>query len=221
MGKVFHNKGNIMLDNYKQLDNGVIKQVNITSKVDYNEAYIENSYNTYGTNGTKLAHLRLGFLLGLIHNHDSIIDVGYGNGDFLDACTNTFSQCYGNDISEYKLPDTCDYISYDDMLKKEVDVITFFDSLEHFEDISFVKDLKAKYILISVPWCHYKSDKWFDDWKHRRPDEHLWHFNEKSLCEFMKENGYINKKTSNIEDIIRKTEKNEYNILTVLFERVK
>ena len=46
------------------------------------------------------------------------------------------------------------------------------------EGLEFVKKLKCKYILISVPCCHYYSDDWFKNWKHRRPDEHIFHFNE-------------------------------------------
>jgi hypothetical protein len=42
------------------------------------------------------------------------------------------------------------------------------------EDIEFVKDLKCHYVCISLPWCHYFSDEWFETWKHRKPNEHLW-----------------------------------------------
>ena len=66
------------------------------------------------------------------------------------------------------------------MFNQFYDIITFYDSLEHFEEIEFVKKLKCNYICISVPNCHYKNDEWFRNWKHRKPNEHLWHFNSKS-----------------------------------------
>ena len=93
-------------------------------------------------------------------------------------------------------------------------------SLEHFEDISFVKDLPCSYVCISLPWCHYFSDEWFENWKHRRPDEHLWHFNRNSLNEFMQECGFESIATSNIEDIIRKNNEQYSNILTGIFEKI-
>ena len=98
-------------------------------------------------------------------------------------------------------------------------MITFFDSLEHFEDIEFVKDLKCSYICISVPECHYYDDEWFENWKHRRPNEHLWHFNHGSLVKFMYRMGYILISGSNIEDTIRKNNKEESNILTCIFAK--
>jgi hypothetical protein len=42
------------------------------------------------------------------------------------------------------------------------------------------------------------------NWYHRRPNEHLWHFNDKSLCNFFNELGYDNVYLGNFEDTIRK-----------------
>ena len=66
-------------------------------------------------------------------------------------------------------------------------MILFIIPLKNIYDI---QKLKTKYIYISVPQCHYISDEWFLNWKHRRPDEHLWHFNLNSITNFMKEIGF-------------------------------
>jgi len=58
-------------------------------------------------------------------------------------------------------------------------------------------------------------------WKHRRPDEHLWHFNEKSIETFFNEMGYDMVSHSNIEDIVRKTNEVYPNILTCIFKKNK
>ena len=79
----------------------------------------------------------------------------------------------------------------DNKFENFYDIITFFDSLEHFEDIEFVKDLKCSAICISVPYCYYKDDAWFEEWKHRRPNEHLWHFDKNSLENFMRRMGFV------------------------------
>ncbi len=206
-----------MIDNYILLKNGVIKQKNINKITIYNNDYVSNSYDKYGEKTNYMSFLRLGYLIGTIGRiPKSILDVGYGNGSFLKSCSDIIPNCYGNDISNYELPKNIQFI--DDITSKHFDVISFFDSLEHFEDINFVKNLNCNYIIISVPWCHNVSDEWFFKWKHRRPDEHIYHFNEISLNNFMTDNGYELINFTNVEDTIRKSEQN-LNILTCVFKK--
>jgi len=209
-----------MLENYSKLNNGVIKQDNIINQIqDYDVNYVSERYNTYGEKGLQMAYLRLGYLIGVVGTDiDKIMDIGYGNGDFLKVCTDIIPECYGNDISNYPIPDKCKEV--DNILEDDFDVVCFFDSLEHFENIKFVSELKTKYIYISLPWCHYTSDDWFKDWKHRREDEHLWHFSDESLTNFMLEMGYKKVDISNVEDVIRKGNNNEQNILSGIFKKI-
>ena len=75
------------LSNYTKLENGVIKQKNV-NKIEYNYEY-SNKYNNYGEKSNYLSYLRLGVLLGSINKiPSSILDVGYGNGSFLNASKN-------------------------------------------------------------------------------------------------------------------------------------
>lgn len=210
-----------MISNYKILENGVIKQEKIINKnVDYNVDYVNSRYNSYGEKGLQMSYLRLGYILGVIGKiPNSILDVGYGNSDFLKVCKSIISKCYGNDISNYPLEEGVEFV--EDITENHFDVITFFDSLEHFYDIEFVKNLKCEYVCISLPWCHNFSDEWFLNWKHRREDEHIFHFNEKSLEEFMKTMGFELVSFSNVEDTIRKPEFNYQNILTSVFKKKK
>jgi len=209
-----------MLKNYEKLPNGVIKQKKIINKLpDYDKKYVDDRYNTYGEKGMQMAYLRYGYMRGVINNIDirSILDVGYGNGDFMRVCANSMPVVDGFDISNYTVPKGCKKV--DSMFNKEYDVVCFFDSLEHFEDINFIKDLNTKYVYISLPLCHYFSDKWFKNWKHRREDEHLFHFNIYSLHKFMDEQGFNWVTGSYIEDNIRKPVDEFPNILTAIFER--
>ena len=125
--------------------------------------------------------------------------------------------CFGYDITGYDIPEGCEFIK--DWVNLNVDVITFFDVLEHFEDPYMIKDLNAKYVILSFPWCHYISDEWFENWKHRKPNEHLWHFNKESLVNFMSEVGYDVINVTNVEDIIRKNNLEYSNILTGVFKK--
>ena len=209
--------GRIVLENYQINDDGVIYQVD-KEPISYGEDYVKNSYVVYEPLPTYMGYLRLGNIIGSIGKvPDSILDVGYGNGSFLKVCKDIVSNCYGFDVTNYPVPEGCNLVN--DLFSESYDVITFFDSLEHFENIEFVKDLKCNYVCVSVPNCHYKDDEWFRTWKHRRPNEHLWHFNQESLSNFMKRMGYTLISSSNIEDTIRKNNTEDFNILTSVFKK--
>lgn len=208
----------IMIPNYNQDSLGVIHQINHKPFV-YSNEYIQH-YQVMRELTDQMAHLRLGYILGVLNYAPaSILDVGFGNGAFLSAAMKICSDVSGYDVMENPcLPDGCTRAT--DLFDRSYDLITFFDSLEHCEDLSFVQDLDCNYIAISVPWCHYVNDGWFQTWKHRKPDEHLHHFNDQSLINFMKENGFQYIAHSNIEDAIRKPVDDLPNILTAIFEKI-
>ena len=207
-----------MIENYEILENGLIKQKSILNKIrTYDYDYVNSSYNQYGEKGSQMAGLRLGYLVSKLgYWPKSILDVGYGNGDFLKICKNKIDS-YGNDISGYPVPQGVTFV--ENIFDRHYDVICFFDVLEHFEKIDFVQNLKCDYIFLSLPWCHNFSDEWFSNWKHRRPDEHLWHFDEKSIKNFFNEMGYEMIDYSNIEDLIRVSNEDYPNILTCILKK--
>lgn len=120
------------MNNYEILGNGLIKQKSLFDKLKvYNINYIDQSYNTYGEKGPQISGLRLGYLVASLgYLPKSILDIGYGNGDFLKICKNSIDS-YGNDVSGYPIPEGATYI--DNIFDKHFDVISFFDVLEHFE----------------------------------------------------------------------------------------
>lgn len=207
-----------MSEKYERLENGVIRQVDYKA-IEYTFDY-SNKYNSYGEKGNYLGYLRVGALLGAIgHVPERILDVGYGNGSFLAAAATTVPFCAGFDVSPYPVPEGCVRASSID--GESYDVITFFDSLEHFEDISVIRRLKCKYVYISVPWCPTRDfdSAEFMNWYHRRPNEHLWHFDDESLRRFFDECGFDCVMSMPLEDAIRKNAamKGRPNILTALF----
>jgi hypothetical protein len=205
-----------MLENYKKHENGVIEQI-VKEPFDYNFDY-SNNYNKLGEIGTRMAYLRLGHLIGTLgFVPESIMDIGYGNGDFLNACKNIIPKCYASDVSVYPAPEGCEFIKDPNSIK--VDVATFYDVLEHYNNIYDIKDLQAKYVVVSLPHCHNFSDEWFENWKHRKPNEHLWHFNAPALINFMSEVGYEVINITNLEDTIRKNNEDYTNILTGVFRK--
>ncbi len=207
---------------YELLPNNVIHQSN-ANKIEYNYDY-SNKYNSYGEKGNYLGYLRLGALIGGMKEiPQRILDVGYGNGSFLSAARTLIPYCAGCDLSPYPVPEGC--VRAESLTDAEYDVVTFFDSLEHFDDITIIKAIKCKYIFISVPWCPTidVASADFMNWYHRRPNEHLWHFNKESLRAFFEECGYECVMDGvALEDAIRKNPAvaPKPNILTTLFRKI-
>jgi hypothetical protein len=205
---------------YEFHENGVIHQ-STYKKVEYNYDY-SNKYNNYGEKGNYLGYLRLGTLIGAVgHVPRSILDVGYGNGSFLAAAATLIPDCAGCDISPYPVPSGCRRVESID--SEDFDVVCFFDSLEHFDDIGVVNRLKCKYVYISVPWCPTKdfTSAEFLGWYHRRPNEHLWHFDDDSLKTFFDGCGFDCVMSAAVEDAVRKNAAvaPRPNILTALFKK--
>ena len=174
-------------------------------------------YDSYKESSLNMSYLRFGYLVGVLGGFpETILDCGYGNGDFLKVASKS-CRSFGYEVNGYPIPTPS--VEVRDIYETEVEVTCFFDVLEHFEDIYEIKNLKSKYIYISVPNCLYHSDEWFKEWRHRREDEHLWHFNEESLVNFFNEIGYKKLSSSNIEDSIRGKLNGDQNILTCIFKK--
>jgi hypothetical protein len=175
------------------------------------------TYDTwsYKEKSDKLQALRLGFLLG-VHGRvpKTLADIGYGNGAFLYACKGFIPKLYGKDISGV----TLDFI---EQIWNYVpcEVVTFHDCLEHIEDLSFLYDIPCETIIISLPWCHFPSMEWFEKWKHRKPNEHVHHFDPKTLEAMMLKYGWKVVAQSHHEDIVRVGMDSRENILTMGFKR--
>lgn len=204
-----------MLENYAKDRNGIVYQIE-RQPFRYDESYINRAYGRAPV--VEMSHLRLGYVLGAIGAiPDSVLDVGYGRGDFLLACKKIIPNIYGFDVPPAYPVEGVTLV--ESMYERDFDLVTFFDALEHFQDVYEIAKLRAKHVCISLPWCHYFSDEWFAGWKHRKPDEHLWHFNEESLPRFMEELGYDCLNLCNVEDTIRKPDGSWKNILSGVFRR--
>jgi hypothetical protein len=196
---------------------GAIHQLNPRPFV-YDLSYV-STYDTptYQRNSEILQALRLGFVFG-VHGipPQSLVDVGYGNGDFLKMAARSIPRVYGSDVTGVKIMDIETGDEY-----PEADVYTFWDCLEHIPDLDFLNELPARTIVISLPYCHFHTNgqEWFTNWKHRKPNEHLHHFDLPSLIRFMNRRGWYTVASSLHEDIIRISAADEQNILAAAFTR--
>lgn len=212
----------------------VVQEFTIENLKKYNIEYLEK-YSRFDKTKTKILNaLRLDKILEFIHEDEiSLLEVGYGTGEFLKGAASSEYiniDAYGYDIIPSELPtnvkrverinDT--FVCKDTGLKK-FDVVCFFDSLEHIavNDIrDYLKLFDTKYMFISVPWFHYhESTEWFKDWIHRRPNEHLHHFDSFGLMNLLSSIGYDIIHISNFEDEIRKSKNHLPNILSVIAKK--
>lgn len=210
-----------MQEIYNLIAPGWLYQTNLTSvPIVYDTTYVSTRYNTYPLT-REMSKLRYDKMMEFTDSK-SVLDVGYGNGSFLEYCYQKGLSCFGNDISDYPLPEK---VSFTKDITIPVDTVTFFDSIEHFQTPELwkiLRSLTAKWVLISVPWCHYIDDlKNFKHWKHRRPNEHFHHFNPLGLSYLLNKSGYKILDLSNIEDKIRKPVDNKENILTVIAKNIR
>ena len=209
-----------MIDGYEKLRSGVIKQTEPTPPI-YDEQYAVRYSNSLGGQEDELSCLRLGLLLGVINQPIvKLLDVGYGMGNFLERCSTVVKDCYGFDIGPaYPLPPKSNIKPVSNVTGAYYDVVTFYNSLEHMTDLDFLEKIQCKYLLITTPWCHYFSEEWFENWKHRKPDERIWHFNDETLTRFMLRQGYTVIHYSNIEDTLRGEKIGYASYLTAVFKK--
>lgn len=198
---------------------GVINQLDPKPYV-YDAQYV-STYDTeeYRRQSDILQALRLGFVQAA-HGRpvELLLDYGYGNGAFMKFAKQVIPTVMGYDLTDV-LVDGC-FVMPRIM---NADVITFWDALEHIPDLSFLRDLQAETIVISLPYCHFHTEglEWFNNkYKHRKPDEHLHHFNEFSLANLMSFYGWEKVAVAGQEDIVRVSAHGMQNILSMSFKRL-
>lgn len=194
-----------MLDNYRIDSFGVIHQIEFQPMV-YDREYL-SYYEDLSDRTIKLGYQRLGWLLGRLGRiPDSVLEIGYGTGTFVEAASITgVRTCVGCDVARYPLPAGIEFRTLQEALTESWDVVAMFDVLEHIPDLTFLRQLKTKYLAIAVPYCRWAElgDDWFRDWRMRLPDEHLHHFDPDSLTAFLKQYGFRCEEMNTFEDGIR------------------
>jgi hypothetical protein len=197
--------------------------------ISYDADYIK-TYESYPTRD--MSFLRLGALLSHVDSHDpesrmmgeprqrTLLDIGYGNGEFARLAKDAGFDAYGSDVHgvDYGVKDVAlDHAG-------RWDVVTMFDSIEHFPDFSVLRQLMVRtdMLLISTPLRPAGetsfTGRWWDGWHHFKPGEHLHYFSRKSLARLLQGFGM---KQLKVEDAIRKSPSlTEPNILMGVFKRM-
>lgn len=190
------------------------KQQDKIKKFNYDKKYIKNGY---GNNPTlEMSYIRLCFIYQYLKT-GRILDIGYGDGEFIRQSIDRGYDAYGFDVhtEKFNVP-TINYLA------GNWDIVTMFDSFEHMHDINEPIKLRPRYFFITVPHVQENmAENEFMAWRHYKPDEHLHYFTPVALKKFFAKNQYKCIENTNIEDIIRKSRKYNINTMTFVFRRRK
>lgn len=192
-------------------------QTDLEVKAVYNADYVRNRYDSYDTTEV-MSYLRLGFVKAIVRGARGtrLLDVGYGNGSFLKAATKAGFDTFGNDVhgADYGIRN----VPMEEAAELPWDVVTFFDSLEHFDSLELPRKLisRARIVIVSIP-CRPESFPVRREWRHYRPGEHLHYFSTYSLELFGAYRHFVAAR-SDAEDAIRgRLASGHQNILTMAF----
>ena len=198
-------------------ESGALMSRDRTITAKYDHAYVAR-YEKYPEQAS--SYLRANLAERFKPDWENVCDVGCGTGAFLAEMhkRKPAARIAGHDVSDYPLPSCIE--TAPDWPIGQWDILTFFDSLEHFPDLNDLKLIRAKTVIVSVPWYHPElGNDWFDSWKHKRPGEHLWHFTPGSLAEIFGGFDYRPVFIGSPEDNVRGSAPWGSNILTMVFRR--
>lgn len=208
-------------------DMGAFRQLDLTPRAVYDRTYLETRYAAIDDNVQALSWKRLRVLEAFVPS-GMLLDFGCGTGRFVDAALHTGNwAAYGHDLTywptgEHPYGWRAERFLGTGQTARAWDVVTFFDSLEHLPDPAItIAALAPRWLMISVPECHYPHCReWFIGWKHRRPGEHLWHWDRKGLDDFLRLLGYQPLMHSCFEDEFRpRYDPSLSNILTAIYQK--
>ena len=204
-------------DGYIWHESGALMSRDRTITAKYDHAYVAR-YERYPEQAS--SQIRANLAERFQPDWESVCDVGCGTGAFLVEMhrRKPNARICGYDVSDYPLPACIKPKPH--WLLNDWDVVTFFDSLEHFQHNDDLEFVRAKTVIVSVPWYHPElGNDWFNSWKHKRPGEHLWHFTPGSLAEIFGAFRYRPVFIGSPEDHVRGSAPWGSNILTMVFKR--
>lgn len=113
-----------------------------------------------------------------------VVDIGIGCGQFVEARKNTL----GFDINPFGVEWLKSRNLFADPYKSPFPAATFWDSLEHIQNIQFLLENVREWVFVSIPI--FQSCEHVLRSKHFRKDEHCWYFTHKGFLAWMDTQGF-------------------------------
>jgi hypothetical protein len=173
---------------WRQLDNEPFEY-----SVEYKQSQSTNTDMSYLRVGWIAAHFPYPVLKKM-----KVVDIGSGNGTFVQVGESVFGSCVGFDLSG-------ESITKKKLDTTEWDLVVLSDVLEHFDDIEDLFKLKWNHAFISFPETPKVADSSeLVGWRHFKPNEHLWCLNLAGIQKWFSDHGCRYIDSGNVEDIIRR-----------------
>ena len=144
---------------------------------DYGEEYWQKYQSYINDLGAQLSNARANFVLKNLGNYHDVCDVGVGSGQFVDTI-----KCKGYDVNPFANEWLKAHGYYADPYAENFNALCFWDVLEHIIDSSALLG-STEHVFVSVP-IHVDLEACLAS-KHLRPGEHIWHFTDRGIKNFM------------------------------------
>lgn len=148
----------------------------------YDEAYFE-AYNAIKATPIGLALNKARTDLVNKYTNGSVLDIGIGNGAFVEAREDTF----GFDINPVAVKWLIDRNKYRHPFRG-AQALTFWDSLEHIHNPTLMLQGAKEFVFVSCPI--YDDVEHVLRSKHFKPNEHCWYWTVEGLTTFMRIFGF-------------------------------
>lgn len=121
--------------------------------------------------------------------NEPVIDVGIGDGAFVEAFEGAGGNVVGYDVNPAGITWLKERGSWGELYHHAWPVATFWDSLEHIRRPDKALARVGKYALISIPI--FDGQEHVLNSKHFRRDEHYWYFTRAGFMRFLSEQGFV------------------------------
>lgn len=161
----------------------------------YDAAYFDK-YRSYSgaTIGMRLNQARL-YLVGR-HWHGHVLDVGIGCGQFVES----HPDASGYDVNPAGVEWLKGRGKWCDLYAQPVEAATFWDSLEHIDDMCAALAQVRRFAFVSIPIFDGPNHVLAS--KHYRKDEHYHYFTHSGFVRFMEAEGFVLRESNDMETVI-------------------
>lgn len=135
-----------------------------------------------------LNDVRCELVAGYLSAADELIDVGIGNGSFIEE---RVGPTFGYDVN----PLAAKWLRVQELWRNpyellEVESVSMWDVLEHIENPAELLDRVTGFVFLSMPIYPDLELETLTTSRHWRPGEHCWYFTEEGLVRFMDRHGF-------------------------------